>query len=137
MKAGSNVAQALSLPPRHWCRGPARRDESRRGIYECLRHAIALCLAATGFAQQRHDVRAHYQKAEYMVPMRDGIRLHTSVYTPRKSSEKLPFLLFRTPYGTGPYGPTAYRSHLGPSPHSFEFEEEGFIFVFQDVRGKF
>src|SRR5262245_32885875 len=99
---------------------------------------LAVCLLLVPcFAQQKYDVKARYQNAEYMVPMRDGIRLHTSVYTPRKSSEKLPFLLFRTPYGTGPYGPTAYRAHLGPSPHSFEFEEEGFIFVFQDVRGKF
>jgi putative CocE/NonD family hydrolase len=78
-----------------------------------------------------------YQKAEYMVPMRDGVRLHTTVYAPRKAGEKLPFLLLRTPYGTGPYGADEYRSNLGPSPHSFEFEREEFLFVFQDVRGKF
>ncbi|MBI3474055.1 MAG: CocE/NonD family hydrolase [Candidatus Solibacter usitatus] len=84
-----------------------------------------------------YDVKQHYQKAEHMVPMRDGVRLHTTIYSPRRSSEKLPFLMVRTPYGTGPYGAAAYRTNLGPSPHSFEFEEEGFIFVFQDVRGKF
>ncbi len=103
-----------------------------------MKNFVLLCaMAVSAFAQPKYDVKAHYKKAEYMVPMRDGVRLNTSVYTPRKSSEKLPFLLFRTPYGTGPYGPNEYRAHLGPSAHSFEFEEEGFLFVFQDVRGKF
>src|SRR5712692_4261994 len=74
----------------------------------CAASAVALYLALACFAQPKYEVKARYQKAEYMVAMRDGIRLHTSVYTPRKSSEKLPFLLFRTPYGTGPYGATAY-----------------------------
>jgi putative CocE/NonD family hydrolase len=88
--------------------------------------------AAGGF-----DVKAHYQKSEHMVPMRDGVRLHTTVYTPRRSDEKFPFLLLRTPYSCQPYGPDADWERLGPSPHSSQFEEEGFIFVFQDVRGKF
>lgn len=99
---------------------------------------VLFCAAlVSALAQAKYDVKAHYQKAEYMVPMRDGVRLHTTVYAPRRSDEKFPFLLFRTPYGTGPYGAEAYRANLGPSRHSFAFEEEGFIFVFQDVRGKF
>src|SRR5262249_34955277 len=84
-----------------------------------------------------YEVKAHYQKSTYMVPMRDGVKLHATVYAPREAREKLPFLLLRTPYGTGPYGADEYRTSLGPSRHSFEFEEDGFIFVFQDVRGKF
>ncbi|MBI3696063.1 MAG: CocE/NonD family hydrolase [Acidobacteria bacterium] len=103
-----------------------------------MKNLLLVCaLLSSALAQQKYDVKANYRKTEYMAPMRDGVRLHTTVYTPRKSSEKLPFLLFRTPYGTGPYGPDAYRANLGPSSHSFEFEQEGFIFVFQDVRGKF
>ena len=103
-----------------------------------MKQALLPALAAAALlAQPKYDVKANYRKAEHMVPMRDGVRLHTTVYTPRKSGEKLPFLLLRTPYGAGPYGPDAWRGHLGPSPHSFEFEEEGFLFVFQDVRGKF
>jgi len=103
-----------------------------------MKNLLLVCaLLAPVLAQQKYDVRANYRKAEYMAPMRDGVRLHTTVYTPRKSNEKLPFLLFRTPYGTGPYGPEAYRANLGPSAHSFEFEQEEFLFVFQDVRGKF
>ena len=99
--------------------------------------ALLLFAAAAAGAAPSYDVKANYRKAEYMIPMRDGVKLHTTVYTPRNPSGKLPFLLLRTPYGTGPYGTDAYRSNLGPSPHSFEFETEGFLFVFQDVRGKF
>ncbi len=97
---------------------------------------VAGAIVAVAAGQQKFDVKTQYQKSEYMVPMRDGVRLHTTVYAPRKG-EKLPFLLLRTPYGTGPYGADQYRSNLGPSPHSFEFEREGFLFVYQDVRGKF
>jgi putative CocE/NonD family hydrolase len=93
--------------------------------------------AVSAAAQATYDVKANYQKAEYMVAMRDGIRLYTAVYSPRQTQENLPFLLFRTPYGIGNYGPDIFRPHLGPSRHSYEFEREGFIFVFQDVRGKF
>jgi putative CocE/NonD family hydrolase len=100
--------------------------------------AILLIPAASIRAgDEGYDIKGRYQKTEHLVPMRDGVRLHTTVYAPRHLEEKLPFLLLRTPYGCGPYGPDAYRGHLGPSPHSFEFEEEGFIFVFQDVRGRF
>jgi len=98
---------------------------------------LAGAIVAVAAGQQKFDVKQQYQKSEYMVPMRDGVKLHTTVYAPRKTGEKLPFLLLRTPYGTGPYGTDQYRSNLGPSPHSFEFEREGFLFVYQDVRGKF
>lgn len=83
----------------------------------------------TGF-----DVRAHYQKSEHMVPMRDGTRLFTIVYTPRDATQDYPILLFRTPYSIPPYGADEYRKQLGPS---VEFDRDGYIFVFQDVRGKF
>jgi len=76
----------------------------------------------------------HYNKAEYMVPMRDGAKLYTIVYTPKDTSVALPFMLNRTPYSIPPYALTDYRRVLGPSP---EFDREGYIFVYQDVRGKF
>ena len=101
-----------------------------------LAFLILACLLPLAAAPS-YDVKKFYKKSEHMLPMRDGVRLHTTIYTPRKTSEKLPFLLVRTPYGTGPYGPGKYRANLGPSAHSFEFEEEGFLFVYQDVRGKF
>ncbi|MEK6755262.1 MAG: CocE/NonD family hydrolase [Bacteroidota bacterium] len=85
-------------------------------------------------AQEVFDVRANYTKTEYMVPTRDGIKLFTQVYAPKDQSQKYPFLLFRTPYSIPPYGPDNYRARLGPS---VEFDKEGFIFVFQDVRGQY
>jgi putative CocE/NonD family hydrolase len=109
---------------------------------KAISHGVAvlalLCASAsTSSTQSGYDVKAHYEKAEFMIPMRDGVKLHTSVYRPRNSKEKLPFLLFRTPYGTGPYGPDAYPDRLGRSDYSHSFEEEGFLFVTQDIRGKF
>jgi putative CocE/NonD family hydrolase len=77
-------------------------------------------------------VRSRYEKKEYRIPMRDGVKLFTIVYAPRDGSKKYPILLERTPYGIGPYGADAYREALGPSRL---FEESGYIFVYQDVRG--
>jgi hypothetical protein len=69
-----------------------------------------------------------------MVPMRDGVRLFTSVYVPKDASQKYPILLTRTPYSVAPYGIDRYRDSLGPSEH---FQKEGFVFVYQDARGRY
>ncbi len=66
--------------------------------------------------------------------MRDGVHLFTSVYVPKDSSRSYPFLINRTPYDVGPYGEDQYRRQLGPSP---DFDKAGYIFVNQDVRGRF
>jgi uncharacterized protein len=66
--------------------------------------------------------------------MRDGVKLFTSVYTPKDNSIQFPILLTRTPYGTGPYEANAYPEQLGPSR---EFAPDKFIFVYQDVRGRY
>ena len=84
-------------------------------------------------AQESYDVKAHYTKAEYRIPMRDGVKLFTSVYIPKDASQKYPFLMQRTPYSVGPYGEDAYRGGLGPSAFLMK---EGYIFVYQDVRGR-
>jgi len=83
-------------------------------------------------------VRAHYTKYEFRIPMRDGKRLFTAVYVPKTSafpgdSGPYPFLLNRTPYSVAPYGEDQYPKRLGPSD---EFEKSGYIFVNQDVRGR-
>jgi len=80
------------------------------------------------------DVKEHYTKYEFRVPMRDGVHLFTSVYVPKDSSRAYPFLIDRTPYSVGPYGVDQYRTRLGPSP---DFDKSGYIFVFQDVRGRY
>ncbi len=78
-------------------------------------------------------VRANYTKTEHLVPMRDGVRLYTVVYTPNDLEGTWPVMLLRTPYGSGPYGASDYKTRLGPSEH---FAREKFVFVYQDVRGK-
>jgi len=79
-------------------------------------------------------VREQYTKYEHLVPMRDGVRLFTAVYVPKDSSKTYPFLVTRTPYSVAPYGIDNYRATLGPSDH---FERDGFIFVYQDARGRY
>jgi putative CocE/NonD family hydrolase len=79
-------------------------------------------------------IKEHYTKYEYRIPMRDGVHLFTSVYLPKDSSRAYPFLINRTPYSVGPYGVDQYRKNLGPAP---EFDKAGYIFVFQDVRGRY
>ncbi|HEY9431264.1 MAG TPA: CocE/NonD family hydrolase, partial [Blastocatellia bacterium] len=85
-------------------------------------------------AQNADAVRANYTKREFLIPMRDGVRLFTVVYTPKDASRPYPFLITRTPYSVAPYGADHYRASLGPSEH---FEREGFIFVYQDARGRY
>jgi len=84
--------------------------------------------------QQLEYTRAHYTKYDYRIPMRDGVRLFTSVYVPKDTSQPYPILMQRTPYSVGPYGIDNYRAVLGPSEL---FTKEGFIFVYQDVRGRY
>jgi len=98
--------------------------------------AVAMASSTAISAQELHSqfVRAHYDKLEVMVPMRDGVQLFTIVYTPKDRSKTYPVMLFRTPYSIGPYGEDRYRAMLGPSA---EFDRAGYIYVFQDVRGQF
>jgi len=78
-------------------------------------------------------VKANYTKHEYQIPMRDGKKLFTSVYVPKDSSKRYPIMMDRTPYSVGPYGPDQYKGSLGPSSL---FLRDGYIFVYQDVRGR-
>jgi uncharacterized protein len=87
------------------------------------------------------DLRATYTKYEYRIPMRDGTKLFTVVYVPKDASKTYPFLINRTPYGAGVqaegelhYGEDWYPKQIGPSK---EFEDAGYIFVKQDVRGRY
>src|SRR5579872_7543772 len=80
------------------------------------------------------EIREHYTKHEYRIPMRDGTKLFTAVYIPKDTSQTYPFLIDRTPYSVSPYGVDHYPKRLGPSP---VFVRDGFIFVEQDVRGRY
>ena len=96
---------------------------------------LAACYASASItlAQPEADVKAHYNKIEQQITMRDGIKLFTSIYTPKDKSKKYPIMLSRTPYSVAPYGPNEYKTSVGPS---LLFQKERFIFVYQDVRGK-
>jgi putative CocE/NonD family hydrolase len=76
----------------------------------------------------------NYTKQEVTIPMRDGIRLFTSVYIPKDQTKKHPILLTRTPYSVSPYGKTFrpyWRSYM------MRYCREGYILVNQDIRGKY
>ena len=102
--------------------------------------AIAAIGSVTAVAQNKpeappaYDVREHYTKFEFAIPMRDGVKLFTSIYVPKDISRTFPFLMDRTPYSVAPYGVDNYRTSLGPSE---AFERAGYIFVYQDVRGRY
>ncbi len=84
-------------------------------------------------AKPAYDIKANYTKYEYRIPMRDGKRLFTAVYVPKDQSRTYPILLIRTPYNVKPYGADQYPDNLRPGPL---FAKEGYIFVNQDVRGR-
>jgi uncharacterized protein len=81
-------------------------------------------------------VRAHYTKSEYQIPMRDGVKLFTIVYTPNDASDSTPYpiLLKRTPFSIAPYGPHSYAATLGPNPFVMR---DKYIVAYQDVRGRY
>lgn len=112
-------------------------------LSKCCQTAIIFCAFVFAFAASlaaqnkpdipEYDVQEHYTKYEYLVPMRDGVHLFTAVYVPKDASHAYPFLINRTPYSVAPYGVDQYPKILGPS---LEFRKSGYIFVNQDVRGR-
>jgi len=79
-------------------------------------------------------IREHYTKIEKQIPMRDGVKLFTIIYVPKDDTKKYPIMFDRTPYSAGPYGDEDYKLTLGPS---MLFARDGYIFVYQDVRGRY
>jgi putative CocE/NonD family hydrolase len=77
----------------------------------------------------------NYTKKEVYIPMRDGVKLFTSFYIPKDNSEKHPFLLTRTPYSCAPYGEDKYATIWAGYRNTFIKEQ--YIFVVQDVRGRY
>lgn len=97
----------------------------------------ALCLSVS-FAHCQNSrsnyVKENYDKTDTTITMRDGIKLYTVIYTPKDHSQSYPFLIERTPYSAGPYGAGAYAGRLGPNE---ALMKEKYIFVYQDVRGRY
>src|SRR3569833_721230 len=106
----------------------------KRTILLALSFALlAFCSNAQSNSSDADYVKANYTKFEYQVPMRDGKKLFTSDYVPKDQSKKYPFMMDRTPYSVAPYGADKHKGSLGPSSL---FLHDGYIFVYQDVRGR-
>jgi uncharacterized protein len=88
---------------------------------------------AQNMAQDSAWFVSNYDKKEVSILMRDGVKLFTSIYSPKNKAEKSPILMTRTPYSCRPYG-TAYGKLW--STHYINYAKENYIFVTQDVRGR-
>ncbi len=108
---------------------------TRRSLVVIL--SLVACLAPA--AEPSGDTNAvwlaeHYTKYERRIPMRDGVRLFTRVYSPKDDSQLWPIVLTRTPYALKPYGADNYNDPVG----SFRtLAKDKFILVMQDVRGRY
>ncbi|HLH41071.1 MAG TPA: CocE/NonD family hydrolase [Bryobacteraceae bacterium] len=90
--------------------------------------ALVLALLLAGCA--KNDPA--WNKIEAMIPARDGVRLHTLIFSPKNASGKLPFLIERSPYGFD-----NGRAERTLATRYKELAQEGFIFVLQDIRGRY
>ena len=77
------------------------------------------------------EVPQPFDRREVMIPMRDGVRLHTLIFAPTKMAEKLPILINRTPYGIAQSNSDAINRRYN------QLVKDGYIFVLQDIRGRF
>jgi putative CocE/NonD family hydrolase len=111
-----------------------RLISKRMGLLLVFPCTIVLLVPSFRAAQRTPvNLAERFEKREVMIAMRDGVKLHTEIYTPRDASEALPILLNRTPYGianpTGGVSNMIYR-YVDMAP-------DGYIFVFQDIRGRY
>jgi len=112
-----------------------------RSIHKIRSVTVFLALAGLlfvprfGAAQQRQrpDLGALFNKTAVMIPMRDGVKLYTEFYTPKKSTAPLPILINRTPYGIA----AADKGISGMIYRYSDMVPEGYIFAFQDIRGRY
>ncbi|WP_291103696.1 MULTISPECIES: CocE/NonD family hydrolase [unclassified Flavobacterium] len=93
-------------------------------------------IGAVVFAQEKKTnyVSENYTKKEVRIKMRDGAELFTSIYSPKDTSKKYPIIMQRTPYNCAPYGENQFKKSIGPSETMMK---EGYIVVYQDVRGRY
>jgi putative CocE/NonD family hydrolase len=99
----------------------------------CLPAIIVFLLASVPLRGQNtpSSPARDFDKTEAMIPMRDGVRLHTRLFTPTGAAEKLPILLLRTPYGIGDLSSAQLAAALP------ELTADGYVIVQQDIRGRF
>ena len=97
---------------------------------------LLLVLPFAGMAQNQDSAYFvnNYTKKEVYIPVRDGIRLFTTLYIPKDKTEKHPILMTRTPYSCSPYGEANYSARYYRN-HYKAYLKENYIIVVQDVRG--
>jgi putative CocE/NonD family hydrolase len=96
-----------------------------------LSFALAALVTVNAWGQDLPPADPRFDRTEAMVPMRDGAKLFTLVYTPKKAKDKLPIVMLRTPYGIAGNPERAFNGYFR------ELVDEGYIFAFQDIRGRF
>lgn len=92
------------------------------------RVALLCCVILAGCSQKQ----TAWDKQEVMIPTRDGVKLHTLIFTPKNAAEKLPFLIERSPYG--------FDNGRGERTLDTRYKQlaaDGYIFVLQDIRGRY
>jgi putative CocE/NonD family hydrolase len=94
---------------------------------------IFVCAFAKAYTQDTYSIPDNYTKKEVQIEMRDGIKLHTSIYAPKDTSKEYPIIMKRTPYSARPYGEDKFPTRLAPN---MTMTQEGYIVVIQDVRGR-
>ena len=97
--------------------------------------ALAICAPAVGSEQEHLPPEAqadNYVGSDVMIPMRDGVKLHAEIWRPRGDTSKLPILMQRSPYG---FGLKKVKQSMGAEYK--ELARDGFIFVLEDIRGRF
>jgi hypothetical protein len=109
------------------------RNQSLRSL--CLGALLGASFILPIHAQNVSNSTPVYEKTAVLIPMRDGVRLNTSIYAPKNAAAPLPFLMKRSPYGIGDgISPEAFTN---PQSSMRELVDEGYIFVFQDIRGRY
>ena len=100
-------------------------------LYSSLAALIIVFFNSFSLLAQQTKPDDKYNRQEVMIPMRDGVKLFTVIYTPKDQKEKLPFLMLRTPYGV--------KENRSPERQGYikDMAEDGYIFVFQDIRGRY
>lgn len=100
-----------------------------RVLLACVVFSAELAQAQTP-AKKLDEVEKRFTKTENMVAMRDGVKLFTLVFVPKESKGPLPFILLRTPYGIDNRAGSSLKEYLK------DLADDGYIFVFQDIRGR-
>jgi uncharacterized protein len=102
-------------------------NHTMKAAYLKLLPILCCCISLQLQAQET----IKYTRQEAMIPMRDGVKLYTVIYTPSNTAAPVPILIQRTPYGSADFGSPDKSNYLK------DMAAEGYIFVEQDIRGRY